>query len=117
MTRDIWGVFHDGVLKLVDGTVPGTIRLEIEIAYLRNMFPEPGNSFFVTLLDCSKLVYAEYGKQSTESLSHIQGREPEVLYVKSEEPLVLNCAMGSLQLDYAEMIVTLESGARSVTSL
>ena len=110
MNRDIWGVFHDGVLKLIDGTVPGTLRLEIEIGYLRGMFSEPGNRFFVNLFGCSKFIYTRFDERPTENTSYIQDREPEILYVTSEKPLVLDCAIGTLELEYDEMTVTLESG-------
>jgi hypothetical protein len=110
MNRDIWGVFHDGVVKLIEGTVPGTLRLEIEIGYLRGMFPEPGDRFFVNLLGCSKFIYTGFDERPTENTSYIQDKEPEILYVTSEEPLVLDCAMGTLEIEYDEMTVTLESG-------
>ena len=40
----------------------------------------------------------------------IREREPEILYVTSEEPLVLDCVMGPLELEYEEMAVTLDNG-------
>jgi len=110
MNRDIWGVFHDGVVKLIEGTVPGTLKLEIEIDYLRRMFPEPGDRFVVMLIGCSKFVYAGYDEPPTEDLSHIQSREPEILYITSEQPVVLDCNEGTLEIEYDEMTVGLESG-------
>lgn len=110
MERDIWGVFHDGVVSRVTGTVPGSVRLEIEIEYLRNMFEEPGNRFVVQLSDCSRLAFTEYGKAPTEDLDEIQNSEPEILYVLSETPLTLDCATGALEVEYSEMTISLESG-------
>jgi hypothetical protein len=110
MKRDIWGVFHDGVIKLIDGSVPGTLRLEVEIPYLRGMFPEPGHRFIVSLSRCSKLRFTEYDELPTENPHEIQQREPEILYVLSEQPLVLDCAAGKLEVEYDEMTVRLESG-------
>jgi hypothetical protein len=110
MNRDIWGVFHDGVVKLIEGTVPGTLKLEIEIDYLRRMFPEPGDRFVVMLFGCSKFTYADYDEPPTEDIAHIQCREPEILYITSEQPVVLDCAKGTLEFEYDEMTVSLESG-------
>jgi hypothetical protein len=110
MKRDIWAVFHDGVLKNIEGTVPGTLRLQIEIEYLREMFDEPGISFAVELNNCTKFKYSEYEEQPTENIARVQEREPEVLYVLSEHPLVLDCVMGTLELEYDAMRVTLPSG-------
>ncbi|MBK7547593.1 MAG: hypothetical protein IPI20_07030 [Rhodoferax sp.] len=110
MKRDIWGVFHDGVLKYIDGTLPGTLKVEVEIEYLRGMFDEPGITFIVVLTGCTKLRYSEYDQQATEDIAKIQEREPEVLYVSSEHPLLLDCVMGTLELEYDAMRVSLPSG-------
>jgi len=111
MKRDIWGVFHDGVLKRIEGVIPGNLRLEVEIEYLRRMFDEPGSSFHIELIDCSKFVYSEYDQEPTSDVRQIQEREPEILYLTSEQPLLLDCAAGSLELDYDDMRVVLPSGA------
>lgn len=110
MKPDIWGVFHDGVLKHIDGGIPGTLRLEVEIEYLRGMFDEPGISFQIELTDCTKIVYSEYGQEPTQDVAQIQELEPEILYVTSERPLLLDCVMGALELAYDAMRVTLPSG-------
>jgi hypothetical protein len=110
MEPSIWGVFHDGVIKRIDGTVPGQLVLGIEIPYLRAMFEGNGTGFNVRLQSCTKVKYSEYDEQPIEDLARIQEREPEVLYLASEHPLVLDCAMGTLELTYEEMLVTLDSG-------
>ncbi len=114
MNRDIWGVFHDGETTKIAGTVPGDLRVEVEIGYLRKLFPEPGHTFFVELRNCSKFEFSEYDAAPSTSLAHIQKRKPMTLYVTSQEPLVLDCAMGTLELDYSQMEVLLPSG-RSIT--
>lgn len=110
MNRDIWGVFHDGEITKITGTVPGDLRVEVEIGYLRNLFQEPGNTFFVELRNCSKFEFSEYDEAPSTDLTHIQERKPMVLYVTSQEPLVLDCAMGTLEMDYAQMEILLPSG-------
>jgi hypothetical protein len=110
MQHDIWGVFHDGSVIRIDGAVPGTLRLEIDIQYLRRMFPEPGDCFIVTLSDCTKFTFTEYDGPPITDHARIQALEPEILYVNELEPLILDCDGGTLELDYQEMSVSLESG-------
>jgi hypothetical protein len=56
MNRDVSQHFHDGYIDRIDRSAPGVLRLEIQIEYLRDMFPEPGTRFVVTLTACSKFV-------------------------------------------------------------
>jgi len=116
MKRNIWGVFHDGEITRITGSVPGDVRLDLEIGYLRAQFPEPGHSFTIELSKCTQFQFSEYDEPPSSSLAHIQERKPMVLYITSEEPLVLDCAMGTLELDYSEMHVLLPSG-REVSDL
>jgi hypothetical protein len=112
MTPSTWGVFHDGVIKRVEGVIPGTVLLSLEIRYLRAMFPGEGTSFKIRLHECTKLKYNEYDEAPTTDLTKIQDREPEVLYVTSERPLVLDCVMGTLELAYTGMSVALDDGTQ-----
>ncbi len=74
------------------------------------MFEEPGTFFKIELINCSTFRYEEYDAVACEDLVTIQSQEPEILSVASEQPLVLDCVMGMLELDYDEMRVTLPSG-------
>jgi hypothetical protein len=112
MKRDIWGVFHDGVIAEIAGTVPGTLRLRLRIRYLRRMFEEPGTNFLIELQGCSRLRFTPYGEAPTENLKEIEAHTPEVLYVQSEDPLTLECAEGVLEVEYNEMHIALPSGSK-----
>jgi hypothetical protein len=37
----IWNVLHDGVIVAVDGVLPGDLRIDVEIGYLRKRIPTP----------------------------------------------------------------------------
>jgi len=76
MKPDIWGVFHDGVIKRIAGKVPGAVQLEIEIHYLRGMFGGEGTSFKVHLAGCTLLKYNEFDEQPTKDIQRIQDRTP-----------------------------------------
>lgn len=110
MQRDVWGVFHDGILALIEGTVPGNLTIHLQIDYLRRQFDEDGDFFIVELDACTRFRYCEWDAAPTEDLQDIQRREIEVLSVASEDPLVLNSSTGTLELDYQSMRVRLPSG-------
>ncbi len=38
----IWNILHDGVIVAVDGTLPGDLRIDVEIGYFRKRIPDPG---------------------------------------------------------------------------
>jgi hypothetical protein len=110
MPRDTWAAFHDGSVTRIEGTLPGTLRLRIEIQYLREMFPTPGDAFAVTLTGCTRFSFAEYDQPPIEDLARIAALEPEILYVGGLDPLTLDCNDGTLALEYATMRVSLEDG-------
>ena len=112
MTPNAWGVFHDGVIQAIDGTLPGDLVITIEIGYLRAMFEGEGSRFRVHLTGCTRVRYSEYDEEPSTDLEKIREREPEILYVTSEQPLVLDCVMGPLELDYERMTVELDSGVK-----
>ncbi|WP_395009381.1 hypothetical protein [Undibacterium sp.] len=114
MQQDVWGLFHDGILAKINGGVPGDLTIQLQIEYLRDEFDEDGDCFIVELGSCTKFKYSEYEAEPTEDLQEIQNREIDVLYVSSQDPLVLDCSAGVLELEYKTMRVVLPSG-RAVT--
>jgi len=110
MNADVWGIFHDGVIERIDGSIPGLVVLHLNVPYLRQMFNGQGNGFKVSLSGCTKLEYTEYDDAPTSDLLEIGAKQPEVLYVTSTDPLVLDCAMGTLGLAYEAIEITLDSG-------
>ncbi len=110
MNPDVWGVFHDGVITRLTGAVPGTLVLRVEIGYLRAMFDGTGTDFQVELGGCSKLRYNEYDEAPSSDLLYIEGRQPEILYVATTDPLVLDCVMGTLEMTYRDLSIFLDTG-------
>lgn len=110
MNRDIWGVFHDGVIEHVEGSFPGSVNLDLSINYLRDMFDGDGTGFKVQLGGCTQFEYCEFDELPTTNFEEIGKRQVEILYVISANPLVLDCAMGTLKLEYDSMRVTLDTG-------
>lgn len=110
MQPDFWGIFHDGTITSAEGGVPGDVRLIVEIPYLRQMFPGEGKGFFVHLKGCSSIAFRPYDQPSVETLDGIAKAEPEILYVESTDPVVLDCAGGTLSMSYQSASVSLDTG-------
>ncbi|MES2639376.1 MAG: hypothetical protein V4850_07820 [Myxococcota bacterium] len=111
MNPEIWGVFHDGSIEAITGSVPGVVELRIDIEYLRDMFDGGGTHLRVRLGGCSRLEYRQYDAQATSDLGVIAFREPEVLSVYRLEPLVLGWREGELERAYDTMEIFLDTGA------
>jgi len=105
-----WRYFHDGYLVGARGSVPGTVVLEIEIPYLRAMFRGKGIGFVVTLRGCSRFEYHEFDEAATTDLAEIASKRPQILDVKSVDPVVIGCTEGTLRPVYEEMRVSLKDG-------
>ncbi|WP_224372189.1 hypothetical protein [Hyalangium versicolor] len=111
MNPDIWGVFHDGVLTGARVEGPASMVLTIEIPYLREMLPGAGNAFVVRLSGNPRLEYAEYGSPPRSSLEHAVEAAPELLYAEPvERGVELDCARGTLRVEYDDMAVSLDTG-------
>jgi hypothetical protein len=110
MNPEIWGVFHDGSLVRIDGAVPGTVSLSIEIGYLRAMFDTPGKRFVVTLEGCTRLRYLPYDGSPFDDPAAIVAAELEIMGIGSAAPVLVDCVTGVLQLEYAGMSIALDSG-------
>ncbi|WP_130414395.1 hypothetical protein [Fluviicoccus keumensis] len=110
VNSDIWGVFHDGAISRIWGSIHKTVNLEIDISYLRNMFSEPGDSFLITLVNCSLFKYTEFGSLPTFDLQEIAQLSPEILYVTNEDPLVISCVNGTMELIYESILIALSPG-------
>ncbi len=110
MNPDVWGVFHDGTIEALSRPAPGVVQVRVSILYLREMFPEAGDCFLVTLHGCSRFRYRLFEGESTENLSQIALAAPEILYVNQRPELVLLCTCGELEITYDSMAVALDTG-------
>lgn len=118
---EFWNVFHDGGIVSADGRLGATVRITIEIEYLRDMFEEPGTSFYVYLTACELLSFKAF--DSVESSSSVDGLASLDLEIVSasegaESTLDVLClaggaqsrVYGNLQLNYASSSITLDTG-------
>lgn len=110
MDPESWGIFHDGHIEKIEGRIPGDVRLHVSVLYLRQMFPGNGRGFVVRLQGCTLCEYQEYDEEPIQDLQGIERKEPELLYVQSTVPVTIDCAMGTLRLDYQAASITLDTG-------
>src|ERR1700677_5009596 len=57
-----WNVLHDGRVIAADRSVPGDLRLSVEIAYLCHHLPTKAEHLVVTLVGCERFQYRPYGQ-------------------------------------------------------
>lgn len=106
----LWNLLHDGGIDRIEGTLPGDLRLEVSVLYLRQMFPGEGEGFTVQLSNCSCIEYAPWDMPATDDLRAIEAVSPEVLSAKPGDPIEVCCAGGMLRLRYETASVQLDSG-------
>lgn len=91
----IWNVLHDGGIIAIHGAVPGTIRLDVSIEYLRERFTDPGEIIQVTLTDCTWFAYRDYEAQDfCTDLPAIAASEPEILSAEMCGDISKVCCVG-----------------------
>ncbi len=112
----IWNMLHDGGITAIQGSVPGAIRFDVAIDYLRERFPDPGDTIQVTLSGCTRFAYRDFeNAEFTTDLSAIAAMEPELLSAKMRGNVCeVVCAEGILEVVAIDGSLALDSG-RSIT--
>ena len=119
-TRDffpaIWNILHDGAIIAVAGTLPGYLRIDVEIAYLRKRIPDPGTLIQVLLIGCTRFAYKEYEKNDfSTDLQQVAASKPELVNASMKnEVCEIDCVDGILEVVAAGGSICLDSG-RQVT--
>jgi hypothetical protein len=104
------------VIVAVEGTVPGNLRIDIEIDYLRKRFADPGTLIRVLLVGCTRFAFREYenAKFST-ALTEIAAMRPEMVSASIKDGVCkVDCADGTLEVVAQEGTIRLDTG-REVT--
>jgi hypothetical protein len=108
----IWNVLHDGRILAASGEVPGTVRLNVSINYLRERFTDPGKFIQVTLTGCTRFAYKPFDEQAfTTGLAAIADFEPEVLSAELQDGLCkVDCACGWLEVAAVDGSLSIDNG-------
>jgi hypothetical protein len=111
MSVELWNMLHDGSITKIQGSLPD-IALNVEIMYLREMFPGKGESFIVQLSDCTLFEYQPYEEsEAVTNLCEIALLEPEMLMARTDtEVIVIGCTEGYLRIRYESFSISLDNG-------
>jgi hypothetical protein len=88
------------VIVAVDGTLPGDLRIDVEIDYLRKRIPDPGTLIQVLLIGCTRFAFREYenAKFST-ALTEIAAMGPEIVTASMKDGVCeVDCTAGTLEV-------------------
>jgi hypothetical protein len=110
-----WNVLHDGRLIAVEGTVPGELRLLVEIEYLCRHLPTQSQQLIVTLASCEQFVFHPYEQSPVTEPNGIAALGLELLSAQHEGGfLTIECADGGyggqLVLRYASALLSTKEG-------
>ena len=108
---DIIGVFHDGSVVEINGSLPN-ISLRVEIPYLRNMFETQGDSIIAYIEGCTSISFLNWEEESTTyDLKEIENEKPEILSVEQKgEVAHILCSTGELDILYRDISFELDDG-------
>ena len=116
MNPDIWDILHDGGIVGATGHVPGTVRLEIDIQYLRERFPDAGSKIVLTLLECSRIDFSKYEDNLPHGLVELADISPDILGAcEADGCNEVTCAVlkgsgGILRVAATDFSLSLDSG-------
>ena len=111
MNPDFWNILHDGVITHVSGSVPGDVRIGVEIDYLRERFAEPGDQVVLTLLGCTALSYHPFEDPPVAGFTDLVAARPEILRAKDwTDASIVECNNGDLRVTAADAALALDSG-------
>jgi hypothetical protein len=111
MSVELWNMLHDGSITGMKGSLP-EIALNVEIGYLRDMFPGQGEGFIVQLNSCTLFEYVLYEEPDvlTDPVE-IARLEPEMLFARVEaDVIVIGCVEGYLRIRYEAFSIRLDTG-------
>lgn len=106
----VWNTLHDGVIIAADGSVPGDVRLSIEIGYLCKMLPTASDRLTVRLLGCSSIHVKPFEDQPSTDIASLVGQEVLSVNEAADGMVVVNCVEGLIELGYAGVSLQLAEG-------
>jgi len=109
----IFNVFHDGSIDLVEGSVPGTVSVYVDIEYLRKRFSEPGEHFIVVLPSCVEFSFQLYDDENViVDFAEISDAWPGILSAEMDDDVCkVFTETGILRVKSSDGSIRLESGS------
>lgn len=59
---DFWNVLHDGAIVAIEGSVPGDVRLGVEVPYLHELWSDSRDYLYIDLMECTLFEWHIFGK-------------------------------------------------------
>lgn len=108
----IWNILHDGVIVAVDGTLPGDLRMDVKIDYLRKRIPDSGDLIHILLIGCTRFAFRAYEKSEYLTvLNEIAAMKPEIVSVSMKDGVCeVDCPEGTLEVVATGGAIRLDSG-------
>lgn len=108
----IWNILHDGSLAEAKGSVPGDIRVRVEIPYLCRMLSQDGDSVWIFLHGCTLFQFRQWSTDTLlTALTEIEAASPEILSAKEEDGHgCITCVDGVLEVRYERASFKLDTG-------
>ncbi len=115
LVPDLWNVLHDGGIDEISGSVPGDVRLVVDIEYLRKRFEDPGDSIHITLHHCTRFSFQDCdAAEPMTELAAISDLQLGILSTDSGDEIFCDYGVsshyGRLSFAAAGFSVTLDSG-------
>jgi hypothetical protein len=105
----IWNALHDGEITVVARDEPDSLIVFVSIPYVRRRIEPLGDSFRLRLAGFRGMHFDNGIGDSYSELEDIEGLE--ILETKSDKmPAEIQCAQGTLTLDYDSLEISLDSG-------
>ena len=90
-----WNVLHDGRVISAEGTVPGDLRLTVEIEYLCGYLTTRSGHLVVNLVGCERFEYQPYQEPRVSAPSEIAVLTLELLTAELVEGcIIIECSDG-----------------------
>ena len=105
----IWNALHDGEITVVAREEPDSLIIFVSIPYVRRRIMPLGDSFCLRLGGFRSAGWSNDIGDSYSELEDMEGLE--ILEVQSDSmPVKIQCAQGTLTLDYDSLEISLDSG-------
>ena len=107
----VWNVLHDGNIVNVTGQVPGALRVDVEIPYLRTRIPDPGKTIVIALEGCSRFAYRNWDSEFITDLRAIVELKPAIVSAEMQGDLCcVYCVDGLFEVAVSSGTISLDSG-------
>ncbi len=109
----IWNILHDGEITAVSDELSNSLKISINIPYLRRRVKPLGDSFILTIEGLKDFAFYNFDKKSESLKEVIETGSPEILSTDSESmPVRITTTLGELILDFEDIHISLDTGEK-----